>query len=395
MDEARGSTRLLDSSGNGYHGTIGTDVSIGVRSSGATVHSFPYIGSTAPPDPAGRLHVMTSAPRSTRDGRLRRRVALPQHPHPRQHHPEGPVRCVGRVLEGRGRRRAPLLRVLRHVGLGGDEVPGQGTDDVWRTVRCERKANEAVMFLDGVQQARPQVRTGSIANDWTLVVGGKSSCNSTDSPVRLLPRRPRLPEGRASQRARPDDDHDHPPHDHHDTTDHHDHPTAHHDHHGATDDHDDGRPQLAAAGRPDRLGHGRRFDDHRDAGRRATRTARRSPGSRTSSRAGVPSSNGGVSAGRVLGQLHGSLGHPQGVREPARLAHPPGGADRVQRGRRQVVAVAVSRPGARPRGRAPRCWPAPAARRRSRRASPWPAGTSWTSPSAVTRPHSVKKSLSE
>ena len=57
MDETKGSTQLLDSSGNGYHGTIGNKVVLGVRSGGATVHEFPYISSTAPPD-AGRLHIV-------------------------------------------------------------------------------------------------------------------------------------------------------------------------------------------------------------------------------------------------------------------------------------------------------------------------------------------------
>ena len=52
MDETKGSTQLLDSSGNGYHGTIGNKVVLGVRSGGATVHEFPYISSTAPPDAA-------------------------------------------------------------------------------------------------------------------------------------------------------------------------------------------------------------------------------------------------------------------------------------------------------------------------------------------------------
>jgi hypothetical protein len=181
MDEARGSTRLLDSSGNGYHGTIGTDVSVGVRSSGATVHSFPYIGSTAPPDPAGRLHVIdqrTALNPGTADFAVELRF--------RNTHTHGNITQKGQSGASGGYWKVEVDDGLLSCVFSGTSASVamkskiSVTDDVWRTVRCERKANEAVMFLDGVQQARPQVRTGSIANDWTLVVGGKSSCNSTE-----------------------------------------------------------------------------------------------------------------------------------------------------------------------------------------------------------------------
>lgn len=52
------------------------------------------------------------------------------------------------------------------------------TDDVWRTVRCERNATDAIMYINGVREVRRAVATGSIANNWTLAIGGKSSCNS-------------------------------------------------------------------------------------------------------------------------------------------------------------------------------------------------------------------------
>lgn len=72
MNEARGATQLLDSSGNGLHGTIGTKVVLGARSGGVTFHSFPYISSTAPPDPAGACTSSTTATHSTRAPRTSR-----------------------------------------------------------------------------------------------------------------------------------------------------------------------------------------------------------------------------------------------------------------------------------------------------------------------------------
>ncbi len=41
LNESRGATTLIDSSGNGRHGTIGNKVELGRTSDGATYHKFP------------------------------------------------------------------------------------------------------------------------------------------------------------------------------------------------------------------------------------------------------------------------------------------------------------------------------------------------------------------
>ena len=49
LDEPPGSTTLIDSSGHGRNGTIGSDVELGTLFDGATAHRFPTISPTAPP----------------------------------------------------------------------------------------------------------------------------------------------------------------------------------------------------------------------------------------------------------------------------------------------------------------------------------------------------------
>lgn len=181
MNEARGSTRLVDASGNGYHGTIGTDVTLGVRSSGATVHSFPYISSTAPADPTGRLHIVdqrSALNPGTADYAVELRF--------RNTHTHGNITQKGQSGASGGYWKVEVDDgVLSCVFAGTSASVAlkssiRVTDDVWRTVRCERRATEAIMFLNGVRETRAAVRTGSIANDWTLAIGGKSNCSGAN-----------------------------------------------------------------------------------------------------------------------------------------------------------------------------------------------------------------------
>lgn len=180
MNEARGATQLLDSSGNGLHGSIGDDISIGVRSSGATVHSFPYISSTAPPDPAGRLHIV-----SDRDALDPGTQAFAVELRFRNTHTHGNITQKGQSGASGGYWKVEVDDgVLSCVFAGTSASVAlkstiRVTDDVWRTVRCERNATEAIMYINGVREVRRAVATGSITNNWTLAIGGKSSCNST------------------------------------------------------------------------------------------------------------------------------------------------------------------------------------------------------------------------
>ena len=55
MNEAAGATVLVDSSGSGLHGTIGSEVVEGTVVSGATAHRFTYLKPNTPPAHPGHL----------------------------------------------------------------------------------------------------------------------------------------------------------------------------------------------------------------------------------------------------------------------------------------------------------------------------------------------------
>ena len=58
MNEAVGSTVLLDSSGNGLNGTIGSEVTLRASYGGAIGHRFNYLAPNTPPAHPGHLDVV-------------------------------------------------------------------------------------------------------------------------------------------------------------------------------------------------------------------------------------------------------------------------------------------------------------------------------------------------
>ncbi len=178
MDEAAGATTLVDSSGNGYHGTIGNKVLVAQRIAGATAHNFPYISSTAPPDP-GRLDIVdqrSALNPGTGDFAVEVRVnTYSTHSNIFQKGQSGASGGFWKVEISDGLAACVFRGSSGSVGL---KSKTRVTDKTWHVIRCERYATEAIMILDGVRVARTPVRTGNIANSWTLSIGGKSNCDS-------------------------------------------------------------------------------------------------------------------------------------------------------------------------------------------------------------------------
>jgi hypothetical protein len=63
------------------------------------------------------------------------------------------------------------------AGLRSIGSQGRVDDDAWHTVRCERRRTGVTIFVDGQAPRTQAGRTGWIANDWALTIGGKSRCN--------------------------------------------------------------------------------------------------------------------------------------------------------------------------------------------------------------------------
>ncbi|MCW3818373.1 PKD domain-containing protein [Micromonospora sp. DR5-3] len=179
MDEPAGSTVLTDSSGNGRNGTVGAEVVTGVRYAGSTGHRF-------------ATHLPSDM------------EYVPGHvdlvPHSTDFNPDAgdfsftiryrTTYSFGNILQkGQGATVGGYWKFEAPGGKpkclfrGGDGASRTGYTDVsiadgqWHTVTCNRTSSYVEMYVDGVRTSRLTGPTGTIANNWQLSIGGKSSCD--------------------------------------------------------------------------------------------------------------------------------------------------------------------------------------------------------------------------
>ena len=178
LNESRGATTLIDSSGNGHHGTIGNKVELGRTSEGATYHKFPYVSSREPSDP-GRTHLIPSSSAlnpGVDDFAVEVRFRTTVN--------DGNIVQKGQS-GGRGFWKMELHRggygacvfqgTAASIGMSSD---AKLSDGKWHVLRCERTRNSASLYVDGVLQSKPRRWSGDIQNNWEFVIGGKSRCTS-------------------------------------------------------------------------------------------------------------------------------------------------------------------------------------------------------------------------
>jgi hypothetical protein len=181
MDEPAGSRTMTDSSGNGLHGTVGSDVRTGVVVAGATGYRFPFILPNKPPPRPEHLVQVPSNPRLNPDRgtyavTVRYRTTQNfgnilqkgQNGTPggywKFEQPNGIVACL--FKDSSGRQRAVRSRTALNDGN-------------WHTVTCVRTATSLTLTVDGVRHSRLAAATGTIANANELSIGGKSRCDQS------------------------------------------------------------------------------------------------------------------------------------------------------------------------------------------------------------------------
>jgi hypothetical protein len=181
MNEAAGARTMVDSSGNGLNGTIGTHVQTGVAlSGGGTGYRFPYLKPNTPP--ADPQHLVT-VPNSTRlnpgtgDFAVEFRM--------RTTHSFGNVIQKGQAGSKGGywKFQQPSGKIsCLFRGSAGSSTASAGSsvrvnDGNWHTVRCERTATMVTMKIDGVVTGRNRNATGTIANTRPVTIAGKGNCD--------------------------------------------------------------------------------------------------------------------------------------------------------------------------------------------------------------------------
>jgi hypothetical protein len=181
MNEAAGATTMVDSSGNGRNGTVGSDVQTGVSVLGAVGYRFPFILPNQPParpqhlvtvpdnpllDPDTADYAVTVRYRTTRNfgNVLQKGQNGAAGGYWKFEQPNGFITCLFRNGSG----------VQRAV-----QSPRALNDGAWHTVRCERTATALTLTVDGAVVRRAALATplGSIANSRPLSIGGKLNCD--------------------------------------------------------------------------------------------------------------------------------------------------------------------------------------------------------------------------
>jgi hypothetical protein len=179
MNEPPGAGTATDSSGNGQHGTVGSDVQTGVPYAGAIAYRFPDIAPNAPPARPQHLVTVPHSPllnpgsgdftvtvrfRTTRtpSNIVQKGQSGTSGGYWKFEQDNGQVKCLFRGGNLQQRSAYSIRRI---------------DDGLWHTVTCERTSTSVTMYVDGVRHSTQNGPTGSISNTWPLAIGGKSSCN--------------------------------------------------------------------------------------------------------------------------------------------------------------------------------------------------------------------------
>jgi hypothetical protein len=173
MNERTGARTMHNSSGSGLDGRIGSAVDTGVVASGSTGYRWTQQG-TSGYRPERLVTVASSRLNPRGDAfavmiRMRTRAGNQNIIQKGQAHTEGGMFKVDMV----GGHVICMFKGSRgRVAIGSRQTVWDGA---WHTVRCKRLAREVRIVVDGVRRTN-RGRTGHIANNWALSIGGKLRC---------------------------------------------------------------------------------------------------------------------------------------------------------------------------------------------------------------------------
>jgi Laminin G domain len=182
MNESAGARVMLDSSGNGINGNIGSAVQTGFQFQGATAYHWVFASPTLPPPKPERLvmvpdsrlnpgtgdYAVTMRFRTTKTfgNIIQKGQAGAKGGYYKWEIPKGVLKCVFRGVNSSGN------FIKREVNS-----PTKLNNGQWHTVRCERTATKVTMTIDGTTTVTSNGPSGSISNTVPLTIAGKSNCN--------------------------------------------------------------------------------------------------------------------------------------------------------------------------------------------------------------------------
>ena len=181
LNEAPGSERMVDSSGNGLHGRIGAEVGTGLTLGGDVGYRFERLEPDTPParpghlvvvpddsalDPGEADYVVTVRLRTTNKfgNIIQKGQATVSGGNFKLQIPNGRVECTFRGA-------AAFMEVV---------APYSINDGDWHVVQCARVRAGVLLMIDGTRVAARTGWTGRIANSWPVSIGGKLECDQRD-----------------------------------------------------------------------------------------------------------------------------------------------------------------------------------------------------------------------
>ncbi|GAA3348397.1 hypothetical protein GCM10020358_66750 [Amorphoplanes nipponensis] len=181
MNERPGARTMVDSSGRGLHGRIGSDVHTGTRVRGATGFRFDRVEPDSPPPRPGQLATVRDAGAldpGTRPFAVTVRL--------RTTHKFGNIIQKGQAAAAGGNYKLQIPGGIVECVFRGSadsllvSSPRRLNDGRWHTVRCARTGSGLTLTVDGSTVARRSGWTGRIANSWPVSIGGKTDCDQID-----------------------------------------------------------------------------------------------------------------------------------------------------------------------------------------------------------------------
>jgi Concanavalin A-like lectin/glucanases superfamily len=182
MNEAPGATTMVDSSGNGINGSIGSAVKTGVVFQGATGYQWAFTSPTKPPAQPQRIIQANSASLNPNSGNysvtLRYRTtkhfgniiqkgqAGAKGGYFKIENPNGQLNCVFRGTNSSGAFQRKAV-----------QAPTTQSDGNWHIATCTRTATGVTLTIDGTVVGTAKGSSGNITNPNPITIGGKLNCD--------------------------------------------------------------------------------------------------------------------------------------------------------------------------------------------------------------------------
>jgi hypothetical protein len=180
MNERSGASTMRDISGNGFHGRVGRDVGVGLRTDTGYGYRFDRLEPDTPPAHPGHLVVVPDKSEldpGTRDYAITVRLRTREH--------FGNIIQKGQATVSGGSYKIQIPNGKVQCWFRGSATsvlvtaPRAINDGSWHTVRCERDREGVSLAIDGRTVAGRYGWTGSIANSWPIAVGGKTAATTS------------------------------------------------------------------------------------------------------------------------------------------------------------------------------------------------------------------------